>query len=64
MGLPVAEVLDETARVVRAAGDLGAGTRRGDVVVDPLPQQFDHVGAQHAAQADRSVAGEILGVGF
>jgi hypothetical protein len=54
--LPVAEVLDEEARVVGAAGDDGARAGRGQVGVDAACQPVRPRRAAAAAQADRAVA--------
>jgi hypothetical protein len=54
--LPVAEVLDEEARVVRLAGDDGARAGSDEVGVDAAAQALELGGVQQAAQADRTVA--------
>ena len=56
--LPVAEVLDETAWIVAAAGHLGARAGRCQVGVDALAQQRHLVGRQQLARAHRAVAAE------
>lgn len=57
--LPVAEVLEEAARVVGPARDLGARAGRGEVGLDAVAQQRELVGREQLADADRAVALEL-----
>lgn len=62
--LPVAEVLDEEARIVGPARHLRAHARRGEIGIDALAQQLDLGGAQDAAQHDGAVARKFLDLLF
>ncbi|MNT06917.1 hypothetical protein D3C72_1416030 [compost metagenome] len=57
--LPVAEVLEEAARVVGPARDLGARAGRRQVRLDAALQQREFVGREQLADADRAVALEL-----
>ena len=54
--LPVAKVLEESTRVIGAAGHFGARAGRGQVGVDAVPQQRDFVGRKQLLDAQRAIA--------
>ncbi len=58
--LPVAEVLEEPSRIVRAARDESAITRRGEVLLDRGLDERDLLGREGLPHADRAVAAERL----
>ena len=57
--LPVAEILDELARVIRAARDLGTRAGLREVGVDPFAQLLDLCRTEQATHADRTVPLEV-----
>jgi hypothetical protein len=56
--LPVAEVLDEPAGVVRAARDERALARFAEVPLDPAPDELDFLRRERVAHAHGPVASE------
>src|SRR6185437_5397597 len=54
--LPIAEVLDEAAGIIRAAGHFDARTRMGEVLVDAGTQHRHFVRPEQPADADRAVS--------
>ena len=54
--LPVAEVLEEAARVIRPAGHFGARAGRGQVGVDAVAQQGHFIGREQLLDAQRAIA--------
>ena len=55
---PVAEVLDEPARIVARAGHLGARAGVRKVGIDPGAQQLELGGSEQLSQHDHAVAAE------
>ena len=58
--LPVAEVLEEAPRVVRAAGDVRALARLGEVPLDTAPDERHLVSRKGAPHADCAGALEVV----
>ena len=58
--LPVAEVLEEPSRIVRAARDKSAITWRGEVLLDRVLDERDLLGREGPSHAYRAVAAERL----
>ena len=58
--LPVAEILDESARVVLGAGHFGARTQAGEICIDASAQRRDFRGPKQLPEAHRAVALKAL----